>query len=587
MANFAGLVTDAYYVDNTYAITARRFVEPQAGNFASLLALDVPISGPVAAGGVLPGIPVSPTPRAGVVAAEASSGLDWFDRIHLLKRGVYNFGLILSQKTDTYEVFNAWRQDVSLLSVTNNVGPSVTLPSGPTPVAVMPAFTSFLDTAASSHALGANKNKVPLNIVVAKDGPPSFSSTIEWAFSTGSVATLRLTGVRVSLIPAIYESDFDEEWQFPTDTIVTDNGTEQVISLTGYPVQSFRVNFLLDADDRQRMQALLMGAQSQLLAFPVWHEDVGTTAGISAGATSVAVTSTADTDYRVGGYAVIWTSATSYDVVQLSSVSTNSLGFTTTPTTNGHLAGARVAPVRLGYIESEVPNQRYYVSLDSYTMQFRVTDNETGMFAGSTTGWNTYSSKVLLDDPNLMDGTTEITSTTRVQVIDNEAGVVEYIGIWPKSRRGSQKGFSIKSRSEFMSVKKLLLALRGPQVSFRLPTFAEDMTVVATLTSGTSTMDIRHIGYTKYVQSREPKKVFRVTFTDGTSVVREAVSSVEVSNTVERVTINTGWATTKLASEVQRVEFLEPVRFDTTSFTFRFQRTGLARLSVPVKTLMS
>lgn len=586
MANFAGLVTDAYYVDSTYAIAARRFVEPQAGNFASLLALDVPISGPVAAGGVLPGIPVSPTPRAGVVAAEASPGLDWFDRIHLLKRGVYNFGLILSQETDTYEVFNAWRQDVTLLSVTNSVGASVTLPGSPTPPAVISALTSLLDPS-STHASGASKNKTPLTITVAKDGPPSFSGTIQWAFSTGSTATLSLTGIRVSLIPAIYESEFEESWRFPTDTVFTDNGTEQVVALTANPVQSFSLNFLLDAEERQRMQALLMGAQAQLLALPLWHEDVLTTASVSVGATSVAVTSTTDADYRVGGYAVIWTSPTQYDVVQVSAVGTNLLSFASTPTVGSHLSGARVAPVRLGFITTEVPIRRYYVSLDSYTLQFRVTDNDTGMFAGSTASWGTYSSKVVLDDPNIMDGTTEANSTTRVQLIDNETGVIEQIAIWQKSRRGSQKGFSIKSRSELMVVKKLLLALRGPQVSFRLPTFAEDITVVATLTSGNSTMDISHIGYTKYVQSREPKKVFRVTFTDGTTVIREAVSSVEVSNTVERITIDTGWATTKLASEVRRVEFLEPVRFDTENFSFRYLRSGWAKLAAPVKTLMA
>ena len=585
MADYAGEVFENYSVATDYAMVAQSFVEPNTGEWSSLLALGAPIEGPRTAGGATHSITPPLTNNAGVDAQENSVGFDWFNKIHLLPRGTFNFGLILSQKTATYEVFNSWRQDITFTALTNNIGSSVTLPDLPTPPTTMGAFTSFLDPT-STHASGSSKNKVLLEIVVAKDGPPTFDDTLVWDFSTGDSAVARLTGSRISIIPAIYESEFDETWDFISDTIAADDGTEQVLSLVGYPVQGFRVTYSLDAEDRQRMQMLLMDAQSRLLAFPVWHEDIFSTATASIGATSVAVSATTDVDYRVGGYAILWSSATAYDVVQLTSVSTNSLGFTSTPLTGSYSSGTRVAPLRLGYIVSDVPSSRALVNLDQYTVQFRVTDNETGMFAGSTTGWSTYSTKVLLDDPNIVDGAMEVLSTTRVQVIDNDSGVVEYIRLWNKNRRNSAKGFSIRSRSEMMRVKKLLLALRGPQVSFRLPTFAEDVTVVANLASASFTMDIRHIGYTKYAQSREPRKVFRITFTDGTSLVRVVQSSVEVSTSVERLTLDLQWPSNKTVAQISRVEFYEPVRFDTDVFTFRYQRTGWASLRAPVKTLM-
>ena len=585
VVDLAGEVIENYTVVSTYAQVAPRFREPYTGEFSSLLALGTPIEGPLTAGGVTHSIPTPKDNNAGFWMEQASVGYDWFDTVHFLPRSTFAFGLILSQKTATYEVFNSWREDITFTALTNNIGSSVTLPDLPTPPFTMGAFTSFLDPT-STHTSGASKNKVLLELVVSKDGPPTFDNTLVWSFSTGDEAVARLTGSRISLIPLIYESEFEETLDFISNTIAADDGTEQVLSLVGYPVQGFRVTYLLDAEDRQRMQMLLMGGMPRLLAFPVWHEDILTTATASAGATSVSVSATTDVDYRVGGFAVLWSSATSYDVVQLTSVSTNSLGFTTTPLTGSYGSGTRVAPLRLGYIVNDVPSSRFLVNLDQYTMQFRVTDNETGMFAGSTTGWSTYSTKVLLDDPNIVDGGMEVLATTRVQVIDNNSGVVEYIPLWNKSRRNSTKGFSIRSRAEMMKVKRLLLALRGPQVSFRLPTFAEDVTVVANLASLTFTMDIRHIGYTQYAQSREPRKVLRVTFTDGTSLVRVVQSSVEVSTTVERLTLDLQWPSTKTPAEVRRVEFYEPVRFDTDVFTFRYQRTGWASLRAPVKTLM-
>jgi len=584
-SNYSGRVTTDYFIETSYSMTFPRFREPYTGEYASLLALGEELAGPLASGGVAPSFPVGTDNYDAVVAEETSSGVDWFNKVHFLDRQVYNFGLVLSQKTDDYEVFNSWRQNVTFTALVNNIGSSVTLPNLPTQPSTVTAFTSFLDPV-STHASGANKNKTRLNLVVSKDGPPTFNNTIEWEFSTGDVATARLIGSRLSIIPAIYESDFEETWEFISNTIAVDDGTEQVLSLVGYPVQSFSVRFALDSDDRQRMQLLLMGALPRLLAFPVWHEDISTTALASVGATSVAVSATTDVDYRVGGFAMLWSSATAYDVVELSSVSTNSLDFSNTPILGSYASGTRVVPLRLGYIVGDVPNARSLVNLDTYMMQFRVTDNETGMFAGSTTGWSTYSSKVLLDDPNYMDLTMETLSTTRVRVIDNATGVVEYVPLQEKSRRNSNKGFSIRSRSELMKVKKLLLALRGPQISFRLPTFAEDVTVVADLTLNSTTMDIRHIGYTKYSQSREPRKVFRITFTNGTSLVRVVQSSVEVSTAVERLTLDTTWPSTRTAAQVRRVEFYEPVRFDTEQFTFRFKRTGKASLVAPVKTLV-
>lgn len=585
MANYAGEVIDNYYVESTYVMTAPRFVEPQTGEYASLLSLGAPIDGPRTSGGVTHSITPSYTNYAAVVAEEASTGFDWFNKVHFLDRQTYAFGLILSQKTDDYEVFNAWRQDITFTALVNNIGSSVTMPSLPTPPVTFAAFTSFLDPV-STHASGANKNKTRLNFVVAKDGPPTFDDTIEWDFSTGDTVTARLTGTRISIIPAIYESDFEETWEFISDTIASDNGTEQVLSLTGFPIQSFRVRFLLDTDERQRMQMLLMDALPRLLGFPVWHEDISTTALVSVGATSASVSATTNVDFRVGGFALLWSSPTAFDVVQLSSVTTNALGFSSTPTTGSYSVNSRVVPLRLGYIVSDVPNARSLVNLDQYTMQFRVTDNETGMFAGSTSGWSTYSTQVLLDDPNIMSDQMETLSTTRVQVIDNGTGVVEQIPLWSKSRRNSMKGFSVRSRADLMKLKRLLLALRGPQVSFRLPTFTEDLTVVANLSNLATTMDIRHIGYTKYAQSREPKKVFKITFTDGTSLVRSISSSVEVSATVERLTLNTTWPANRTVAEISRVEFYEPVRFDTDEFVFRYQRTGLASLTAPIKTLV-
>lgn len=586
MADYAGEVIDNYYVESTYAMTAPRFAEPRTGEYASLLSLGEEFGGTYAAGGVTHSSPVGTSNYAAVVAEEASTGFDWFNKVHFLDRQVYDFGLILSQKTDDYEVFNAWRQDITFTALVNNIGSSVTLPSLPTPPVTFAAFTSFLDPS-STHASGANKNKTRLNFVVSKDGPPTFNNTIEWDFSTGDVASARLRGLRVSVIPGTYEYPLSEKWTFPSDSIFSRDGTEQVLTLTKNPIQSFDIDYVFDAEERQRMQALLMGGQTLLLALPVWHEEITTTAALTAGATSASVRATTDVDFRVGGLAVIYESGVKYDVVQLSSVATNSLGFSSTPIQNNYGSNSRVVPLRLGYIISDVSSARMPVRVESFSLQFQVTDNDTGMFAPSTTGWSTYGSKVLLDDPNIVSGEMDQTFAQEIRIIDNSTGAIEVVKNWAINQGNYSKGFYISSRAEMMKLKKLLLALRGRQVSFRIPTFIEDLTVVANLGTGASTMDISHIGYTRYIQSREPKKVFRITFTDGTSLNRSISSSVEVSSTVERLTLDTTWPANRTVAEISRVEFLVPARFASETFTFKYDRTGRASLTAPIRTLLT
>lgn len=579
MVDLAGTLFDTPIVDETYRKVAPRF--RYEGDFETLGALKVLSSGPLTVGS--PGGIVPPLDTlAGIVVRESTCGYDWFDRVHLIPRKKFVFGSIVAQVTDTFEIFNANRVAVSLNLFTNNVGAGVTVPDLPTPVAVMAPFTSF--TGPTSVRL----LYVAITVVVARNGVPSFDSSLVFTFSTGQIVTMLLSGTRVTLVANLYDGEFSERWDFPTDTIPSLSGLEQPISLVEFPIQSFAFVFSLTDEDRQRMRALLFGAQTQTLALPLWHEDVKTTATVSVSATTATVEATADVDLRVGGYAAIYESATKYDILVLSAVGANSVTFTTTPVLNSYSIGARVVPIRLGYIPNDPSILRHITKLDQIQIAFQVKDNTTGMFAGSTTGWSSYNSKVLLDDCNVIDGkSTQEKSVQKVTLIDNGTGRIELLTDWSTSRRESVKGFTARSRTEYLKLKKLLLALRGPQKSFYLPTFAEDLTAVADLVITGTTIDVANIGYTKNVISREPKATFRITFSDSTSLTRSIVSSTEVSATVERLTLNTTWPANRTVAEITRIEFLEESRFSTTSFTFRHQRVGFVQLSAPVRSLIS
>ena len=127
-----------------------------------------------------------------------------------------------------------------------------------------------------------------------------------------------------------------------------------------------------------------------------------------------------------------------------------------------------------------------------------------------------------------------------------------------------------------------MISIGGRRIAFYLPTFNDDLEVTATLGVGSDTMDVERIEYERFIQSREPKATFKITFTDGTSLVREVQSAAGVDSTTERLTLDTTWPSTRAVDEVVRVQFYELSRFDADNVRIQYPRIGLATCKMPV-----
>lgn len=578
MASFAYVVDYALLADLTQANAGRLISE--SGEY-NIQALNAAYTGGTTVDGGEPH--VIPTPRdsyAYVEATWATMGYDWFGKVHLTPRTKIEFGNIVTTLSVEYELFNAWKVDVTLTSITNNVGAGISLPDAPVPPEVLPSFASFLDPATT------RLNPVKLRVVADADGPPTFDDTIDFLFDTGEDPFLDMSGNRISVILPEFEDNLQERWSFLTEVIPTVSGKEQRISLRRNPRQEFQLTYLLDGDERRRLQNTLFGWQSKLFAIPMWHEQMRSTAAVVAGDTVLQVNTTTNFDFRVGGLALIYQSSTQYDVMVLSAVNANSLEFDDSPLLNSYDSNAKVMPVRLGYITNSVRGARYKTTLERFELSITVADNDTGIFEESTTGWNTYNSKVLLDDNNVMESD-QIPSEFQQNItfIDNDVGNIAATSRWESHKHVSQKGFFTHSRAEKLKLLKLLFAFRGKQKSFYLPSFIEDFTAASNLVIGEATIDIDHVEYTRFVNAASPRNVIRVTFTDGTDLTREIVGASEVSDTVEELTLDNTWPANRTVAEIERIELFELSRFDTDVFTFRFLTPHKAIVTAPTVTV--
>jgi len=508
----------------------------------------------------------------------------WFEKVHILPRTKIEFGNIITQKTDQYEVYNALRSaDVTTNSLTNNVSPGVTFPDESLPE-VIESQSSALDSTTTGQtsipqALGT---MVQRDVVASQDGLPIFDSNVVFNMSAGNDVELLLSGQRLVLMPMEYEAPVGEMLAFLTDIIPALDGKEQRIALRKQPRQIFEVTYKLDAADRQRMQSLLMDWTDNSFGFPLWHEKLRLTAAVSAGATVYTVANTADVDIRAGGLAVVFTDNNTFDVISIASLTSTTIT-SNDPSVNAYPVGTTIMPMRTAQILRAVAAEREQVELETFKVTFEVTDNDTGALTGDVSAYSTYNSRVLLDDCNVMlsDKMGENYSR-RIYRIDNATGKTSISSTWDQNKRNAEKGFVLRNRAEIITFRRLMIALRGRQTSFYMPTMIEDLTVKATLGIGGDTMDIDNIEYERFVQSRFPKTIFKITFTDGTSLIREVQSATGVDSSTERLTLDTTWPATRTVDEVQRVEFYELVRFDADNVMLKYPRIGLAECKMPV-----
>lgn len=542
-----------------------------------------PVSGARTAAGGFAGTPHVATARPGVLGEPATSGGEWYEKVHLLPRTKIEFGQIITLVQNDYEIYSALRNDdVTLSAVVNNALPGVDLPEvdDSLPI-IIPPGTSILNSGTTGNIAGGGLGTlVETTIDALAEGLPVFDTNVDFTLSNSQTLQLLVAGSRIVLMPQEYEN-VRETLAFLTEIKTAVDGREQRLAKRKQPRQLFEITYVLTDEDRQLMQSLLMDFSASVFGLPLWHEVQKTTAAVSAGALQYQVKDTAEVDYRVGGLALVITDNNVFDVITIASL-TSTIITAEDASLNAYAAGTHIMPLRTARVVGSVSGNREPNKIERFRIRFEVADNETGALTGDTSAYSTFNSRVLLDDCNVIDGKMPETYRRRVYRIDNQTGKVTQSTTWDRNKRSHEKGFVLRSRDEVISFRRLVLALRGRQTAFYIPTFIEDLSLDADLTSGLDTMDIKRIGYERFVQSREPKKTFRITFTDGTSLVREVQSAASVDTDTERLTLDTTWPANRTVAEVERIQWYELVRFDSDNIILEYPRIGLASAKIPV-----
>ena len=549
-----------------------------------------PATGPGATGAVT---------AVGLIEYAGNTGDHWFETIHVypgsvadnadfLERFKIEVGNILAATTRDFELYNAYRRTPSTLTgVTNNITPGTSLPDVSPPVVLGPQ-TSLLDpTSPINTVSGSLGTKVRDSVLIAREGLTLFDGLIVFNFSTGETPYIDLSGQRISLITAPrFEEPFDEFLEFATDVLNAAAGKEQRIAPRDLAREAYSIRYRVDGIERQKLQALLFDWQDKIVGLPLWEYELELTVAASAGATQFQTVGASAADFRVGGLVFVYKNGTTLEAMTITAVS-DTLIEVAEESQNDYAVGDKIMPLRVGQIRNVPSGRRWNVLLEEFDLLISFVDNHIGEPAASSSAWNsaTHNGRPVLDECNVMVGDAKVESWQRkVVILDNVSGVPFQSSVWDRSKRQTTKVFTARSFSQIANLRAFLRWARGRQRSFYLPTKIEDLTAGADIAVATAILDIVKIDYVRFIASRDPKKRFRITYSNGTSEEKVIQSSASHPSdaTLERLTLTTTWGANHAVADIVRIEFLELVRFDTDRFRIRHLRPGLASLTAPV-----
>jgi len=571
MANYSGFLDGAMFISDQTENGNRlnnpgdqgingppqwQIEDPAEGNLAEILG-DNFISGTQAAG--------TPTPAAmdtfsGAIATMPQD--DFFEQI-IVSPSILAYGLVLALETKKLNIYNAFRSTTRALNTfVSNAGAGVTVNGLPGLPANILAQTGLA-----------------LTVDVSEDGPPSVNGTLDFTFDTG-LQTVLVTAQRGVILPYEPVIPLRERIRSKTDVLRHAVGTEQRIKLREVPRQLFDLTFEVSGFDRQALEAILFDSQAGSFGVPLWFEPSVLTQAASISDLTITVDTTDFGDFRVGSLAIIWSDSTTFEALEVDSLTSTTITFTSI-LTKPFVIGTRVMPVRIAFARESNRSEKFPVNLSQMRIQFQVLDNDVDQ--GSTAAFPTFNSKVLLDEANPIAGTLSESWTRKTTVIDNEVGLFETFTDDPVTKRGFAKTFFCNSRQRLWEVRQLLHALSGKQTSFYIPSFFPEMTPTAGITSGSQTIKVENFGYTVFIKNQQPRNIIQVIKNDGTKIIRTVTTSIENSPTEETLTVDSTWGTDVALADFTRVEFIEEVRMDSDDVTITHTSgIGDATVRVPV-----
>jgi hypothetical protein len=497
-------------------------------------------------------------------AQEMFGMLDYYNRIHIDSRA-FDLGNLVSLQTRTVKLWNAFLvpKTLTIIDQVNTEGITLVEPS--------PAPLTFPPLKENSYTLQ-----------VSTDGPATIDASYTFNFTSANDPTLSVTGSRITAWTWLpnWSEPMVERLEWMTDTMTAYDGTEQRVKLRAYPRRNFEFSFSASGAQRRRLDSAIYNWGARVWAVPVWPDGEVMTANVAAGATSIPATTT-NRDYHAKGLVMLLNDSGGYEVAEIATVATSSLTLAR-PLTSSWTAGTcTVYPVR----SSRMPETHGYTRFTGDFVYGRVRMDVDDINEWPESTETTYRGfPVLAEKPNWIE-TIDLAFERKLAVLDFGNGERSVIDESGEPEIASSFRWFLESRARVAAFRSWLYSRAGKYGALWIPTWVDDLVVVATIGLTATTIDVEHCDYTRRLVGKLHRKDIRVELANGTVYYRRITGAAELSATVERLSIDSAFGVQILTTDIVQVSYVMLSRLDADGVEINYFTGDSAQASHPVRAI--
>lgn len=491
--------------------------------------------------------------------------LDYYNRIHIDTRS-FDLGNLVSQQTRTFKLWNAYLVPKTLETVDQvNIDGITLVEPSPAPLTYAPL----------------KENTYTLQI--STDGPATIDASYTFNFGGGANdPSISVVGSRITAWTWLpnWDEPMVERLEWSTDVMRSYDGTEQRVQLRNTPRRNFEFSFSAEGTQRRRLDAAIYNWGARVWAVPVWTDGETLSATVSAGGTTIPATTT-NRDYHAGGLVMLLNDSGSYEVTEIASL-TSSVITLLRPLVNTWAGGScSVFPVR----SARMPSTHGYTRFTGDFVYGRVrmdVDDVNEWTAATETTYRSYP--VMTETPNWVESMDQ-SFERKLAILDYGTGERAIVDESGEPEIASSFRWFLESRARIAAFRSWLYARAGKFGAIWVPTWVSDLTVVANIGSGVTTIDVEHCDYTRRLVGKLHRKDIRVALNNGSVYYRRITGASEVSASVERLTIDSAFGVAIVPSDIAMISFMMLSRLDADGVEINYFTGDSAQAAHPMRAI--
>lgn len=487
--------------------------------------------------------------------------LDFYNRIHITPLSI-ELGNIVSTQERDISVWNAFFVPRTLNAIAQNGFEGLAL----------------TEPAATPLVYGPLQERI-YTLTVSTEGPPTVAASMVFDFDNIDI-TVPISGVRI--VAWVWEANWEqpvvESASWTTDVIEAESGSEQRRQLQGGARITWEFQFNIRQEQRRLFENVLYAWGARIWALPIWQDLQHLNVAVSDGA-DVIPAETDGYDFREDGLAILIGPGGRYESIEVAEISPTQLTIHR-PLASAWPRGTRLYPARSARLldprSFTRPHRNYALGVARFKSVEEINVPEL-------TDEHVYRGYPVMGvDPNWREAP-EIDYQRKL--IEREFGTgrddvrdVAQIPLPVSSWR-----WTAPDREACVYMKRWLWTRRGRQRALWVPTFAEDLVLVSTVSPSSSLLVVQACGLVTFAQGNVHRRDVRIKLIDGTVFYRRVSDFVTIDENLERVTINAPLNREVTPQQVEAISWLLLMRMDSDTPEIAWYSAGVAETTLIMK----